>query len=1247
MLAASCGVAAALTTGVAACAKQHVDQTAHISDASASTAPTREAEDYAAIKLRLLARAHEFESRDAGSPQADIQPPAGFDASVLTRLNAAELDPASPRMTPLADVLASLAASGPNPAQGQADAAGDEPPPAEALRLYARGRTALSLGNAAEATTALEAAARIAPDAPQIWRSLGEAQLALSRRASGLSSLRRAVALGLREPATLFQLAREARKAGRTDEAGPMLARLLVDAGLDRAPWDQSGSPELTIDRSRIDPGLAMLALIEAAASLEATGHSRASLEALRMGLSIPFGQVSQTTYRDEVSEAMRYRSSQWMGGGDLAMRLGDATLARSMYERAAEGTMLDPAPLLTRRVYASLLEGNAARASLAVLDDIERMRGRVDELQIVLIGYVASHGETDLLARAIAALAENPGDVVDLTATTRSRLALAHAAALKNTPERARAVLVRALGRDAFDSNLLLAMVQSFAPDEASEMSRALGGVVAMEPLAASAAASAILTDGRFAREVASLPDRDATRDAGSTLLTATVLTRVGREQDGLERVRAIADAPNAAPGTLATAIYIAMEAGAWDQATRWADALAANQQPEALRAKVYGFTSALRPKLAKAASDALVQNSESASVRDLIAAAEMALSTGDVRSAETLVRSAVQRDRYDERGYEAALQLHGPRGASPSQSLVAQAGAALRQTIPASRLIRLVATQELASRSLWKQAAEAAEELLEPTAESSNVLDLYVTGVERAADTDPALAQRAEAMLRSRVEARPQSPALRIALTRVLVAMDRGAAAEENIMAGYALVAVPDLARARERVVRDAMSEPARADELALARLERSPRNIENTIEMAQFRARKGEYAQAATALRDGLPASISLPLSQTSKLVVMVEGLTVDQVAKRSSEAAMGALELLDVVASRPDVRLPEQIDATRVALIAEADPTNAPRLLDACADLARRHPRLGLPTYARVAEVLLAREDPKPALRFMRGASARIEPASEALLFETYRLTVLRGTHEDFVAIADEIETAERLTAMVSAITQARPAETEVQTLRGEVLYLVANALSSIDKAQEAYAVYDEVLRRVPRHAWANNNYGYALLTREGDFARAKGMIEIAYEENPHEASIVDSIGWLRYHEDRLEDWKDEESGEMKPGALTLLERAASEADEDSTPEVFSHLGDALWRAGRTQEAIARWDTAWKVGTMRLAEFDAQRRQRAADGQDAGDAQIDSRFVTELRALVASLEARATAARAGKEPEVDEQIGVKTP
>lgn len=951
-------------------------------------------------------------------------------------------------------------------------------------------------------------------------------------------------------------------------------------------------------------------------------------------------------------------------------MRLGDAGLAREMYERAAEGTMLDPAPLLARRVYASLMEGNGARAALAVLGDIERMRGRVDERQIGLIEYVATHSDADLLARAIAALAQGSVDGVELTATTRSRLALAQAAALMPAADgreggrsgeeargaRARQVLEQALARDPFDVDLLIALVQAFPDGDAQGLARGMARVVANEPLAANAAAGAVIADGRMVRDVAELTPRDAARDVGMSLFRAAILVRTGREEESLALVRGVADEPGASAGVLAVAIGIAAENGAWHDVTRWADALAARGRGDGAdesesaaglaRAKVSGLSAALRRAEAKAAADELVRD-PSARVRDLIMGAEMALSVGDVRQAEALVRTAMARDIFDERGYEAALQLHGPRGAAPSQTKVAQAGAALRQSVPASRLIRLVATQELASRSLWKQAAEAAAELLEPRVEATNALDLFVTGVERSADTDPAFALEAEAMLRARVAERPQSPALRIALARVLAAMDRGVQAEAELEAGLALIGARDLARARERVVRDALADPARADALALARLEASPKSIENTIELAQFRVRAGEYSLAAAALRDGLPPGIALPMSQTARLVVMVEGLTADQVAKRSSEAAKGALELLDAVASRPEVRLPEQIDATRVALVAESDPTNARRLLDACADLARRHPRLGLPTYARVAEVLLAREDAGPALEFLRGACAAIEPVSEGLLFEAYRLTVLRGSRTDYIALADAFGDAERLTALIGAITQGRPALSDVEEMRAEVLYLVANALSSIEKVQEAYEVYDEVLRRVPRHAWTNNNYGYALLTREKDFSRAKGMIEIAYAERPEEASIVDSMGWVRYHEGKLEDWKDEATGEAGPGAVTLLEQAASEADEDSTPEVYTHLGDAYWRVGRKEEAVVRWDTAAKVGRIRLAEFDAQRNLRAQQAPDADDDEVESRFVNELRVLVEAAEARAAAVRDGKEPEIEPQIGIGAP
>lgn len=1228
-LATLCGVAA----GLPGCARATNEQVQRTSNADATLTTTSVAAAYDAIKLQMLARAHEIDARGA-SGRDRIDPPVGLDGDALRMLSESELSATSPRMLPLADVLAQLASPAASPTLREGEGAS-----LDALKLYGQGRMALAAGNAAEATTALEAAARIAPDSPQIWRSLGEAQLALSRRASGLSSLRKAVSLGLREPGTLFQLAREARKAGRPDEAAPMLARVLTDAGLDRVPDGNRAG----VDGARIDPGLAMLALIEASSALEEAGHSRASLEALTIGLSIPMEEVSQTSYRDEVGEAMRFRSAQWMAGGDLAMRLGDAATARQMYDRAAEGTMLDPAPLLARRVYASLLEGNGARASLAVLDDIERMRGRVDERQVGLIEYVAAHADGEMLARAIGALAEQRGDAIDLTATTRSRLARAQAAALKGHggEARAREVLERASTLDAMDVDLQLALVQTFPSNDATGLTRAMARVVDAEPLAATTAANAVIADGRIASQVVALSGRDV-REPGAALFTGVMLAKAGREQDALERVRPVADSSSPSAGAYAVAIMVAMDAGAWSDVTRWADALAANPDPAALRAKVIGLSAAQRPKEAKAAADVLAQGPD-ATVRDLIADAEMALGAGDTKAAEMLIRDAVLRDRYDERGYEAALQLHGPRGPLPNQSKASQAGAALRQMIPASRLIRLVTAQELASRSLWRQATEAAQDLLEPTSEQSGVLDLYVTGIERSAQTDPELAAKGEAMLRARVDARPQSPMLRIALARVLAAMDRGADAEAVLVEGYAAIAIPDLARARERVVRDALADPVRADALAEARLAAAPRNIDNTIELAQFRVRKGEYGRAAAALREGLPASIALPLAQTGRLASMVDGLTADQVAKRSSEAAAGALELLDAVAGRPEVRLSEQIDATRVALTAEADPTNAARLLEACADLARRHPRLGLATYARVAEVLLAKEDVGPALKFLRGASAQIEPASDALMFETYRLTVLRGGREDYIALADELDDATRLTTLLNAITQKRAATNEVASLRAEVLYLVANALSSIDKTQEAYWVYDEVLRRDPKHAWANNNYGYALLSREHDLARAKPMIEAAYEAAPTEASIIDSMGWLRYHENRLDDERVGDAA-IIPGAIKLLTTAADVADEDSTPEVFTHLGDALWRAGRKDEALTRWDVAAKIGRARLAEIDAQRRERANQPADQGDDQVESRYVNELRTLVESAEQRAAAVREGGEPRIVVQLGV---
>lgn len=1274
----------------------------------------------ASARLALLARAGELDStpvvvRETSAIEGiEIAAlPPGLDAATITPFQMNELGSDSPRMLTLFAVVKSLLAktnidAEPQPVNidanpnaepnakpnlnavapaAQADVQEDEK--TDAFRLYTSGRLALKAKDAEQAATDLESAARLDPNAPEIWRSLGEAQIALGRRASGLASLRKAATLGLREPGMLFTLAREARRSNKHDQAATIYAQILHDASLINAEADSNAGrgifiDKTVIDKAVIDPGLAMLCFLDLAGALDALGYSSASLESLMNGLEISLNQVSTTRYRDEASEAVRYRSSQWMAGGDLAMRLNNAGVARKMYDQAARGTMLDPAPLLARRVHAALQAGNPARAAIAVVDDITRMRGRVDERQIDLIAFLVQQptsrqaGIGPLLANCIGidtdatiAPSTETTPAIEATRTIRVRLALAQAAAYSAEPsnEPARNALRRLLAEDPLDGDLLLALTQMH-DENSSTTDRAADAyaIVDQAPLAAFVAANVLLADGRVAADVASRP---ASMNIGEALVQAALLTRVGKGSVALERIRTIVEVNPSHPAVLSIAIQIASTQGAWSDMARWLDALEPLQGIGALRSKVAAYMAAQRSDDARSASfellapvlslaevsshasssmstpagQASVTEQYPLTVSDMLLGAQLALVASNKSEAERLVTAAIKLDRFDERGYEAAFQFYGPLSPATNQAMVSQTGATLRQMIPGSRFIRLVSTQELASRSLWKQVAEQAEQLLEPNIESPNVLDMYATAIERSAATNPAVAEVAESNLQARHKARAQSPLLTIALARVLAARDKGDEADTLLERSYGKLAIPELARARERLLRYTLAKPQAADALTRARLDAAPKNIENTLELAEFHKEQNQYATAATTLRENLPTTVRLTRAHASRLVQLVAGFTQESITKNSPSTAAGILDLLDAVASRDEVRLPEQLDAARVALLAQTVPEDTRRLLDACKEFVKRHPARALPTYGTIAEALLTRDNPAAALAFLRGASSEINPPSDLILFETYRLTVLRGTRDDHLALPIEINEPIRIAMLVTTITGNKPPSMEPARLRAEIYYLIGNALSSINKVDDGHALYDAALTLEPMHPWVNNNYGYALLTKGGDFERARSMIEIAFASKPNEPSIIDSMGWVRYMENRLVTKYNADGTIIERGALDLLAVAANLADEDSATEVYCHLGDALWRAGQNAQALIHWNTAFKAGKARLRELDSLRKLRGQQQQEEEDPAIESRFEIELTTLTQRLEAKINAASQGKKPPVAEQIGLK--
>ena len=169
-----------------------------------------EAEPFAGLKA--------LSQRQRQSPDTKAQtlaPPPGIEGSEVAPL--ADLGSDSPATASLDTVLAKFTTESTPPT-----------PPAQtanpqALHLYVTGRAKLVDGQPGKAVTDLEAATRLDPSVPEPWRELGEAQMQLGRRTSGMASYQKAIKLGLDEPRLFDLLARDSIKSKKFDEAAKLL----------------------------------------------------------------------------------------------------------------------------------------------------------------------------------------------------------------------------------------------------------------------------------------------------------------------------------------------------------------------------------------------------------------------------------------------------------------------------------------------------------------------------------------------------------------------------------------------------------------------------------------------------------------------------------------------------------------------------------------------------------------------------------------------------------------------------------------------------------------------------------------------------------------------------------------------------------------------------------------------------------------------------------------------------------------
>jgi tetratricopeptide (TPR) repeat protein len=104
---------------------------------------------------------------------------------------------------------------------------------------------------------------------------------------------------------------------------------------------------------------------------------------------------------------------------------------------------------------------------------------------------------------------------------------------------------------------------------------------------------------------------------------------------------------------------------------------------------------------------------------------------------------------------------------------------------------------------------------------------------------------------------------------------------------------------------------------------------------------------------------------------------------------------------------------------------------------------------------------------------------------------------------------------------------------------------------------------QVLDLQPNNSAALNALGYTFADRNQRLNEAWELIEKAYNLNPSDPAIIDSMGWIKYR-----------MGETQV-ALDYL-RKAYEAFDDQ--EIAAHLGEVLWVTGNKEEAAIIWRNA---------------------------------------------------------------------
>ena len=1044
-----------------------------------------------------------------------------------------------------------------------------------ATKLYTQARSLRQQGRHPEAIELLKRAIEIDPASGPVARELGDCMILTNDRIGALGAFEHAYTLGERNPRMLVHLASlEASRGNR--ERAIMLAN------------QARQNPSMT----RFPMANAIAGIIEGTAEID-EGYLRTGSMVLAESLESFNDRSRDIRWKREIIEIVSQRSNLWLKIGDSWNALGARDQADYAYEQAGVITEQSARSLVARNLVSLLENGQEANASILFLEYLENNSAKLvpQDLQWART-LSASQGVGDALGLAICSLADQstatPSLKRSLAAIGLEALTLDEAVSQINSFEHLQA-----------DEAILTSLFDRASTDD-EQISMSLQILEANPDLAQDLASALILTLDNPLNAVggSSKPTQQ--------LLAASIGVSLGRADlvGHLDKLNQIDPTTLSGQSSAWVSVHARASAlsGRWDTANilinELESRLALTTNPNTQLAHHFASTLLVggRPSDAWALIEPMA-NSADATIDDLLLGASIAQTLTHRDSASAFLERAIELDPYNESAYQQLLLVQSPARQQDDADEIKFIIRQLAGTRPHSTVLEMIRVNELAQAGYLEQAQARIVELNTQNPYAQTGLDFLLSlwKTMSAGENADALSDGV-AWLQSQLEEHPSGIERTLRTAQGLLEIQQPNEAVTVLNRCYQLTGSFEIARAIEAITNDPtiqLPDDQRSGQvMAIDRLA-DLQGIDPVIEYASILASKAtlqDTADLIARLNASLPTTLELLPSQQSRLTQIVFTLA-QAIEELHNETSI--LEVISIIDSRTE-SLGFQLSRIKVLLLSSRPKLDMDELVIAVNRSVQESDRDEQRDLLRALPIqsLLGEDRSHEAIVLITRFATREGTLDTDYIIETFRLIAAVGVNSDLIGLMDTLEAAGLLDQTIELTTtelgtpeRAKQAET-MDEKRSDLAYTAAALTTAFQRPDQAASYYELSLSYDPDHAWSNNDYGYMLAESGERIEYAVGLLERAAESMPNEASIIDSLGWVRYKMGMFNDQLDNDGQVISRGAISLLTRANELDTQRENATILMHLGDALWRGEQREQAINTWVKAEDIARSQI-------------------------------------------------------------